>query len=39
MKIILKVLALSVLFVVTSACILGHLITNISTYVIAYCFW
>ena len=39
MKIILKVLALSVLFVVTIACILGNLITNISTYAIAYCFW
>ena len=35
MKIILKVLALPVLFVVTIACILGNLITNISSYVIA----
>ena len=32
---ILKVLALPVLFVVTIACILGNLITNISSYVIA----
>lgn len=35
MKIILKVLALPLLFVVTIACILGNLITNISSYVIA----
>ena len=35
MKMILKVLALPVLFVVTIACILGNLITNISSYVIA----
>ena len=35
MKIVLKVLALPVLFVVTIACILGNLITNISSYVIA----
>ena len=35
MKIILKVLALSVLFVVTIACILGNMLTNLSSYVIA----
>ena len=35
MKIILKVLALPVLFVVTIACILGNLITNISSHVIS----
>ena len=35
MKMILKVLALPVLFVVTIACILGNLITNISSYVIS----
>ena len=35
MKMILKVLALPVLFVVTIACILGNLITNLSSYVIA----
>ena len=35
MKMILKVLALPVQFVVTIACILGNLITNISSYVIA----
>ena len=35
MKIILKVLALPVLFVVTIACILGNLLANLSSYVIA----
>ena len=35
MKIVLKVLALPLLFIVTVACILGNLITNISSYVIA----
>ena len=35
MKMILKVLALPLLFIVTVACILGNLITNISSYVIA----
>ena len=35
MKIILKVLALPLLFIVTVACILGNLITNISSHVIA----
>lgn len=35
MKIVLKVLALPLLFIVTIACILGNLITNISSYVIA----
>ena len=35
MKIILKVLALPVLFVVTIACILGNMLTNLSSYVIA----
>ena len=35
MKMILKVLALPVLFVVTIACILGNLITNISSHVIS----
>ena len=34
MKLILKVLALPVLFVVKSVCILGNLLTNISSYVI-----
>lgn len=34
MKIILKVLALPVLFVVKAICILGNLLTNISSYVI-----
>ena len=33
--IILKVLALPVLFVVTIACILGNMLTNLSSYVIA----
>ena len=35
MKIVLKVLALPLLFIVTVACILGNLITNISSYLIA----
>ena len=35
MKMILKVLALPVLFVVTIACILGNLLANLSSYVIA----
>lgn len=35
MKMILKALALPVLFVVTIACILGNLLANISSYVIA----
>ena len=35
MKIILKVLALPLLFIVTGACILGNLITTISSHVIA----
>ena len=35
MKIFLKVLALLVLFVVTIACILGNMLTNLSSYVIA----
>ena len=35
MKIVLKVLALPLLFIVTIACILGNLITNISSHVIA----
>lgn len=35
MKLILKVLALPVLFVVTIACILGNLLANLSSYVIA----
>lgn len=35
MKMILKVLALPLLFIVTVACILGNLITNISSHVIA----
>ena len=35
MKIVLKVLALPLLFIVTVAYILGNLITNISSYVIA----
>ena len=35
MKIVLKVLALPLLFIVTIACILGNLITNISSYLIA----
>ena len=34
MKMMLKVLALPVLFVVKSICILGNLLTNISSYVI-----
>ena len=34
MKMILKVLALPVLFVVKSVCILGNLLTNVSSYVI-----
>ena len=34
MKMILKVLALPVLLVVTVVCILGNLLTNISSYVI-----
>ena len=34
MKLILKVLALPVLFVVKSVCILGNLLSNISSYVI-----
>lgn len=34
MKMILKVLALPVLFVVKSVCILGNLLSNISSYVI-----
>ncbi len=34
MKMILKVLALPVLFVMKSVCILGNLLTNISSYVI-----
>ena len=34
MKMILKVLALPVLFVVKAVCILGNLLTNISSYVI-----
>ena len=35
MKMILKVLALPELFVVTIACILGNMLTNLSSYVIA----
>lgn len=35
MKMILKVLALPVLFVITIACILGNLLANLSSYVIA----
>ena len=35
MKIILKVLALPLLFIVTVACTIGNLITNISSHVIA----
>ena len=35
MKMILKVLALPVLFVVTIVCILGNLLANLSSYVIA----
>ncbi len=35
MKMILKVLALPVLFVVTVACILGNMLANLSSYVIA----
>ena len=35
MKMILKVLALPLLSIVTVACILGNLITNISSHVIA----
>lgn len=35
MKIILKVLALPLLLIITVVCILGNLITNISSYVIA----
>ena len=35
MKMILKVLALPVLFVVTIACILGNMLTNLSSYEIA----
>ena len=35
MKIVLKVLALPLLFIVTIAYILGNMITNISSYVIA----
>lgn len=35
MKMILKVLALPVLFVVTIACILGNFLANLSSYVIA----
>ena len=35
MKMILKVLALPVMFVVTIACILGNMLTNLSSYVIA----
>lgn len=35
MKMILKVLVLPVLFVITIACILGNLLTNLSSYVIA----
>ena len=35
MKLVLKILALPVLFVVKSICILGNLLTNISSYVIA----
>ena len=34
MKMILKVLALPVLFVVKSVCVLGNLLSNISSYVI-----
>jgi len=34
MKLILKVLALPLLFVVKSVCILGNLLSNISSYVI-----
>ena len=34
MKMILKIFALPVLFVVTIICILGNLLTNISSYVI-----
>ena len=34
MKMILKVLALPVLFVVKSVCILGNMLTNVSSYVI-----
>lgn len=34
MKMILKVLALPVLFVMKSVCILGNLLSNISSYVI-----
>lgn len=34
MKMILKVLALSVLFVVKAICVLGNLLTSISSYVI-----
>lgn len=34
MKMILKVLALPVLFAVKSVCILGNLLTNVSSYVI-----
>ena len=38
MKLILKVLALPVLFVVKSVCILGNLLSNISSYVIGLLF-
>lgn len=34
MKMILKILALPVLFVIKSVCILGNLLTNISSYVV-----
>ena len=35
MKIVLKVLALPLLFIVTVACILGNMLANLSSYVIA----
>lgn len=38
MKMILKVLALPVLFVMKSVCILGNLLSNISSYVIGLLF-
>ena len=36
MKMILKVFALPVLFVVKAICILGNLLTNISSYAVSY---
>ena len=39
MKLVLKILALPVLFVVKVICVLGNLLTNVVSYVIGILFW